>query len=148
MASGYQTDPLDLVHVIISHHHGAPPSNRYILLVNFSRKKKKKKKILVRNWINKLELGWMDGLLVSFALFLASKKKTLIVFTWCVGFEDAASGCCATGIFEMGYMCNTKSLFTCQDANKFVFWDAFHPTERMNRIVADQLMNTTLSIFK
>ncbi|XP_008806090.1 GDSL esterase/lipase At2g04570-like [Phoenix dactylifera] len=64
------------------------------------------------------------------------------------GFEDAESGCCATGIFEMGYFCNTRSVFTCQDANKYVFWDAFHPTERMNRIVADQVMNATLGIFK
>ncbi|XP_008799468.2 LOW QUALITY PROTEIN: GDSL esterase/lipase At2g04570-like [Phoenix dactylifera] len=64
------------------------------------------------------------------------------------GFEDAVSGCCATGMFEMGYTCNRRSLFTCQDANKYVFWDAFHPTERMNLVIAAQLMKTTLGIFK
>lgn len=58
------------------------------------------------------------------------------------------SGCCATGLFEMGYMCSRRSPFTCTDANKYVFWDAFHPTERMYRIIADRLMNTTLYVYK
>ncbi|WOK99831.1 hypothetical protein Cni_G08543 [Canna indica] len=62
------------------------------------------------------------------------------------GFENAASGCCATGMFEMGYMCN-RSLFTCRDANRYVFWDAIHPTERMNSLIASYLMNTTLYVY-
>ncbi|RRT60747.1 hypothetical protein B296_00044740, partial [Ensete ventricosum] len=64
------------------------------------------------------------------------------------GFENAVSGCCATGLFEMGYMCSSRSPFTCTDANKYVFWDAFHPTEKMYRIIADRLMNTTLYVYK
>ncbi|CAK9163898.1 unnamed protein product [Ilex paraguariensis] len=52
------------------------------------------------------------------------------------GFENAAIACCATGTFEMGYMCNKFSPFTCMDANKYVFWDSFHPTEKTNGIVA------------
>ncbi|XP_010928403.1 GDSL esterase/lipase At2g42990 [Elaeis guineensis] len=76
-------------------------------------------------------------------LFLDVIKKPLTF-----GFEDANSGCCATGIFEMGYLCNRRSLFTCQDANKYVFWDAFHPTERMNLVIAAEIMKTTLQVFK
>ncbi|XP_074590268.1 GDSL esterase/lipase At2g04570-like [Curcuma longa] len=63
------------------------------------------------------------------------------------GFENAESGCCASGFFEMGYMCNGLNSFTCKDANKFVFWDAIHPTEKMNHFIADRLMNTTFYVF-
>lgn len=58
------------------------------------------------------------------------------------GFENAVVGCCATGIFEMGYTCNKRNPFTCTDPKKYVFWDAIHPTEEMNKIVADFVMNT------
>ncbi|GFY91081.1 Li-tolerant lipase 1 [Actinidia rufa] len=63
------------------------------------------------------------------------------------GFEDTAVACCATGMFEMGYACARRNPFTCMDANKFVFWDSFHPTEKTNRIIADHMMKTYLSSF-
>ncbi|KAI3964539.1 hypothetical protein MKW92_021222 [Papaver armeniacum] len=63
------------------------------------------------------------------------------------GFESAAVACCATGIFEMGYMCDANNPFTCKDANTYLFWDAFHPTERTNHIVADHLVKTVLAQF-
>ncbi|XP_039131919.1 LOW QUALITY PROTEIN: GDSL esterase/lipase At2g04570-like [Dioscorea cayenensis subsp. rotundata] len=63
------------------------------------------------------------------------------------GFDNGERGCCATGLFEMGYICNTRNPFTCIDANKYVFWDAFHPTERMYSIIADHLMKTSLGAF-
>ncbi|KAM7274599.1 hypothetical protein ACFE04_016465 [Oxalis oulophora] len=56
------------------------------------------------------------------------------------GFEVAEIACCATGLFEMGYMCNKDNLFTCPDANKYVFWDAFHPTEKTNRIISEHII--------
>ncbi|XP_056697502.1 GDSL esterase/lipase At4g26790 [Spinacia oleracea] len=56
------------------------------------------------------------------------------------GFEYADRGCCATGFVEMGYMCDQLNPFTCKDADKYVFWDAFHPTERTNGLVAAHLM--------
>ncbi|KAK4796039.1 hypothetical protein SAY86_028365 [Trapa natans] len=63
------------------------------------------------------------------------------------GFEVASVACCATGLFEMSYACDENNPFTCQDANKYVFWDAFHPTEKTNRIVADYLVKNVLSKF-
>ncbi|KAL6010303.1 hypothetical protein ACLOJK_000734 [Asimina triloba] len=63
------------------------------------------------------------------------------------GFENVAEGCCATGMFEMGYLCNRLNPFTCTDANKYVFWDSFHPTQRMHEIVAAHAMNTSLAEF-
>ena len=71
----------------------------------------------------------------------------LLITEICLGFEDVAVGCCGTGIFEMSYLCNSGSLLTCSDAGKYVFWDSIHPTEKLNKIIADKMMNTTLSVF-
>uniref|UniRef100_A0ACD5UH56 Uncharacterized protein n=1 Tax=Avena sativa TaxID=4498 RepID=A0ACD5UH56_AVESA len=50
-----------------------------------------------------------------------------------LGLENVSEGCCATGKVEMGYMCNDINPFTCHDADKYFFWDSFHPTEKVNR---------------
>ncbi|KAJ6832354.1 GDSL esterase/lipase-like [Iris pallida] len=63
------------------------------------------------------------------------------------GFENVGVGCCATGMFEMGYACNRGNPLTCSDAKKYVFWDAFHPTEKMYSVVADHIMKTALAGF-
>ncbi|XP_022727519.1 GDSL esterase/lipase At2g42990-like [Durio zibethinus] len=56
------------------------------------------------------------------------------------GFEVAEEGCCGTGLFEMGILCNRHNPFTCTDANKYVFWDAIHPSQRTNKIISDNLL--------
>ncbi|XP_072970192.1 GDSL esterase/lipase At2g04570-like [Typha angustifolia] len=61
-------------------------------------------------------------------------------------FRNSLTGCCGTGLFETSFLCNAKS-FTCPDADEFVFWDSIHPTDRMNHLIADQIMNSTLYIF-
>ncbi|XP_019162663.1 PREDICTED: GDSL esterase/lipase At2g04570-like [Ipomoea nil] len=63
------------------------------------------------------------------------------------GFEAVGVACCATGMFEMGYGCDQYNPLTCKDAKKYVFWDAFHPTEKTNQIIVDHLMKTTLLKF-
>ncbi|KAM1228072.1 hypothetical protein ACFX15_006997 [Malus domestica] len=63
------------------------------------------------------------------------------------GFENVAKACCGTGMFEMSYLCNKINPFTCSDPNKYVFWDAFHPTEKTNAIVADHVFKTDLVQF-
>lgn len=63
------------------------------------------------------------------------------------GFENAVQGCCGTGIFEAGYFCSLSTSLLCGNANKYVFFDAIHPTERMYKILADTVMNTTLHVF-
>ncbi|XP_068668519.1 GDSL esterase/lipase At2g04570-like [Aristolochia californica] len=62
------------------------------------------------------------------------------------GFENVEVACCATGMFEMGYMCNRLNPFTCQDANKYMFWDSFHPTQKTYHILADYFMNNSASL--
>nr|CAB3503110.1 unnamed protein product [Digitaria exilis] len=56
------------------------------------------------------------------------------------GLENVEEGCCATGKFEMGIMCNEDAPMTCDDADKFLFWDAFHPTEKVNRLMANHTL--------
>ncbi|KAK1569036.1 hypothetical protein Q3G72_031913 [Acer saccharum] len=55
------------------------------------------------------------------------------------GFEVADVGCCGTGTFEAGFICNLDDPFTCTDATKFVFWDSIHPTEKTYKIISDYL---------
>lgn len=74
-------------------------------------------------------------------LHFVTQEEVLVLFSSiCAGFEVAAEACCGTGLFEMSYLCNRHSLYTCEDANKYVFWDSFHPTERTARVVVDDLM--------
>ncbi|KAJ7008532.1 GDSL esterase/lipase [Populus alba x Populus x berolinensis] len=63
------------------------------------------------------------------------------------GFQETGMACCATGTFEMSYLCNEYSV-ACPDANKYVFWDAFHPTERTNQIISQQLIPILLAEFQ
>ncbi|XP_066318061.1 GDSL esterase/lipase At2g04570-like isoform X2 [Miscanthus floridulus] len=56
------------------------------------------------------------------------------------GLENVEEGCCATGRFEMGIMCNDDAPLTCDDASKYLFWDAFHPTEKVNRLMANNTL--------
>ncbi|KAF3443372.1 hypothetical protein FNV43_RR13054 [Rhamnella rubrinervis] len=63
------------------------------------------------------------------------------------GFEVSSVACCATGMFEMGYACNRNNLFTCTDANRYVFWDSFHPTEKTNHIIAEYVVKNVLAQF-
>ncbi|XP_004243510.2 GDSL esterase/lipase At2g42990-like [Solanum lycopersicum] len=63
------------------------------------------------------------------------------------GFEVASVACCGTGLFEMGLLCDKLSPLTCTDANKFVFWDAFHVTDKTNHIISDFLMEHVLHQF-
>lgn len=63
------------------------------------------------------------------------------------GFEVVSTSCCGTGTFEMGYQCDQYNRFSCSDATKYVFWDAFHPTDKTNHIIADHLVKTALAQF-
>ncbi|CAK7349054.1 unnamed protein product [Dovyalis caffra] len=63
------------------------------------------------------------------------------------GFESTSVACCATGMYEMGYACAQNGLMTCTDASKYVFWDAFHPTQKTNQIIANYVVKHVLYKF-
>lgn len=63
------------------------------------------------------------------------------------GMEVTSKACCGTGLVEMSYLCLMDGFLTCSDADKYVFWDSFHPTEMTNRIVAQHVFKTVLYKF-
>ncbi|WOL06281.1 GDSL esterase/lipase [Canna indica] len=60
------------------------------------------------------------------------------------GFEDANDPCC--GLSFPPLLCsggdgNVASFVLCEHRDKYVFWDAYHPTEAANVIVAERLLD-------
>ncbi|GLU17593.1 hypothetical protein SLE2022_339540 [Rubroshorea leprosula] len=60
------------------------------------------------------------------------------------GFDDASEPCCG-GYFPpfvcfLGRNTNATSVL-CNDRSKYVFWDAYHPTEAANVIIAKELLD-------
>lgn len=58
-----------------------------------------------------------------------------------LGLENVEEGCCATGKVEMSYLCNEKSPDTCDDADRYFFWDSFHPTQKVNQFFAKKTLD-------
>ncbi|EFJ34368.1 hypothetical protein SELMODRAFT_438768 [Selaginella moellendorffii] len=57
------------------------------------------------------------------------------------GFQQTLTGCCGTGRLEVSILCNMHSPGTCTDASKYVFWDSFHPTDAMNKLIANAALS-------
>eukprot|EP01018_Ginkgo_biloba_P019044 Gb_02374 [translate_table: standard] len=60
------------------------------------------------------------------------------------GFVEARRGCCGSGLLEASVFCNKFSVGTCSDASKYMFWDSFHPSDRMNFLLAQSLLSQAL----
>ncbi|KAL6863817.1 hypothetical protein ACP4OV_016720 [Aristida adscensionis] len=67
----------------------------------------------------------------------------MITKPWEYGFENSVRGCCGTGYVETGVLCSIDSAWTCKDADKYVFFDAVHPSQRAYKMVADAILNAT-----
>ncbi|KAL2503332.1 GDSL esterase/lipase 5 [Forsythia ovata] len=65
------------------------------------------------------------------------------------GFKEGVNACCGTGPYGGVYTCGgTKKLTTyelCENADDYVWWDSFHPTERIHEQFAKALWNEPLS---
>ncbi|KAL6839352.1 hypothetical protein ACP4OV_030849 [Aristida adscensionis] len=59
------------------------------------------------------------------------------------GFATAKQACCGQGPHNGLGLCTPASNL-CADRSKYVFWDAYHPTERANRIIVSQFMSGSL----
>ncbi|XP_024198594.1 GDSL esterase/lipase At5g22810 isoform X1 [Rosa chinensis] len=62
------------------------------------------------------------------------------------GFSEARRACCGSGLLETSILCNAKSTGTCANASEYVFWDGFHPSEAANKILADDLLSSGISL--
>ncbi|CAI0470888.1 unnamed protein product [Linum tenue] len=59
----------------------------------------------------------------------------LLLLICCLGFEVIDKGCCGVGR-NNGQITCLPSQQPCQDRRKYLFWDAFHPTELANVLLA------------
>ncbi|XP_047155216.1 GDSL esterase/lipase At5g42170-like [Vigna umbellata] len=62
------------------------------------------------------------------------------------GFEVADKGCCGTGDFEVGFLCNPV-LKICSNRSSYIFWDSFHPTERAFNILSSEVLDKNINKF-
>lgn len=59
------------------------------------------------------------------------------------GLIETARGCCGTGFYEVGFICNPLSP-VCADSSKYLFFDCIHPGETAYRYIAERLKMETL----
>lgn len=88
--------------------------------------------------------------LPSIHLFIgiAGHSFTLVDFDFdliILGFNMTLNGCCGTGLFEFGTLCNTSTP-TCDDASKYVFFDSVHPSEAGYKHVSETIYNTLVKM--
>ncbi|KAM0043525.1 putative triacylglycerol lipase [Helianthus debilis subsp. tardiflorus] len=58
------------------------------------------------------------------------------------GFEVTNKACCGQGRYNGLGLCTALSNL-CPDRAKYVYWDGYHPTERANRLVVQEIFNGT-----
>ncbi|GAB2254254.1 hypothetical protein Droror1_Dr00022063 [Drosera rotundifolia] len=65
------------------------------------------------------------------------------------GFQISNVGCCATGTSETSIFCNSLfDLFsTCKNESEYVFWDAYHPTDKANKIIVEEVFGKVINDF-
>lgn len=62
------------------------------------------------------------------------------------GFKIVNKGCCGTGLIEAAVTCNALDT-TCKDDSIYVFWDAYHPTERAYKLIVSQIISKYINEF-
>ncbi|TVU12948.1 hypothetical protein EJB05_46615 [Eragrostis curvula] len=61
------------------------------------------------------------------------------------GLSEVSRGCCGSGVIEIAQTCRGRR--TCGDPSKYLYWDAIHPTERANQLVADVMMDSIRQLY-
>ncbi|XP_075098789.1 GDSL esterase/lipase At2g31550-like [Nicotiana tabacum] len=62
------------------------------------------------------------------------------------GYLEVGRGCCGTGLFEVGWLCNHLTPI-CSNASQFLYFDAIHPTELAYHSISDYFMTTAIPLF-
>ncbi|XP_010477243.1 PREDICTED: GDSL esterase/lipase At1g20120 [Camelina sativa] len=63
------------------------------------------------------------------------------------GFDEIGRGCCGTGLFELGPLCNKFTSLLCKNVSSFMFWDSYHPTERAYKILSQKFVENDMGPF-
>lgn len=69
--------------------------------------------------------------------FKAKVLATIILF---LGFKISNTSCCNVDT-SVGGLCLPNSNL-CKNRTEYVFWDAFHPTDAANAVLADRIFTT------
>ncbi|CAA2954096.1 GDSL esterase lipase At5g33370-like [Olea europaea subsp. europaea] len=56
------------------------------------------------------------------------------------GFKESKTACCGQGPYNGFGLCTVFSNI-CDNRDDYVFWDPFHPSERANRLIVEQIFN-------
>ncbi|XP_047341383.1 GDSL esterase/lipase At1g33811-like [Impatiens glandulifera] len=90
----------------------------------------------LKNLVDNFNRGQLPG---SKFVYIDSVKSSidLVANAASYGFEVVDKGCCGVGR-NNGQITCLPFQPTCQDRNKYLFWDAFHPTDVANVIFAQQ----------
>lgn len=67
----------------------------------------------------------------------------IVVHARSYGFENTNTACCGAGKYG-GWVSCLMPQMACSDASKYIFWDAFHPTEKVNYLTSLLLWNGTV----
>jgi phospholipase/lecithinase/hemolysin len=60
----------------------------------------------------------------------------------CIGFKEVAKGCCGSTVLDAAIF--IKYHHACPNAQDYIFWDSFHPTEKAYNIVVDKLFQQNM----
>lgn len=94
-------------------------------------------RLILDNIYNKLILLWNKSLLNQ------TWYVKFFLFPFLIGFKTGKVACCGQGRYNGIGICNMLSNL-CKNRNEYVFWDAYHPTERANRLIVNQMMTGTV----
>lgn len=67
----------------------------------------------------------------------------LLVFNLSTGFVTSKVACCGQGPYNGIGLCTPLSNL-CPNRDLYAFWDPFHPSERANRIIVQQILTGSL----
>ncbi|KAL6501775.1 hypothetical protein OROGR_026908 [Orobanche gracilis] len=57
------------------------------------------------------------------------------------GFNVTTDACCGLGMYRGGIMCISSDI-ACNNASTHIWWDQFHPTDAVNKILADNVWSS------
>ncbi|GAU16468.1 hypothetical protein TSUD_167000 [Trifolium subterraneum] len=63
------------------------------------------------------------------------------------GFATSKTACCGQGPYNGIGVCSTSSNL-CANRDLYAFWDPFHPTEKANRLIVEQIMSGSTRYMK
>ena len=84
-------------------------------------------------------MGFNAIYLTSAVMKKLSSKLTFMLLL-CAGFFTSQVACCGQGPYNGLGLCTALSNL-CTNREQYAFWDAFHPSEKANRLIVEEIMS-------